>query len=127
MRHLDGAMSEIQSRIDVLRPAAGDSIVLSVAGPLTADQREHICRACHASLPAGVKVLVLDSRISLMHIAAPVPEAAESPRAVAFDYDAWIRDRTERAHSEFMERTSKRLMCDVSPEEIERYIGGAMG
>jgi hypothetical protein len=50
-----------------------------------------------------------------------------APKAQPFDYDAWTKARTERAHREFIDRTSRRLMCDVSPEDIERYIGGAMG
>lgn len=42
-------------------------------------------------------------------------------------YDTWLRERTERAHAEFMRRTSRRLMRDLSSDEIEAYMGGAMG
>lgn len=42
-------------------------------------------------------------------------------------YDTWLRERNERAHAEFMKRTSRRLLCDLSTEDIEAYIGGAMG
>jgi hypothetical protein len=38
-----------------------------------------------------------------------------------------MRERTERAHREFMERTSRRLMCDLSSEDIEAYMAGSMG
>lgn len=43
-----------------------------------------------------------------------------------FDYDAWLRSRTERAHREFMERTSSLPRCDGREslaEKLERYFG----
>jgi len=43
--------------------------------------------------------------------------------AETFNYDAWRADRTERAHREFMERTSRRLPCDWTTDEIRRYFG----
>jgi hypothetical protein len=39
-----------------------------------------------------------------------------------FDFGAWMRERTECAHREFMERTSRRLPCDWTTEEIARYF-----
>jgi hypothetical protein len=52
----------------------------------------------------------------------------DSPAAAApIHFDTWMRERTERAHREFMERTSRRLMCDLSSEDIEAYMAGSMG
>jgi hypothetical protein len=48
------------------------------------------------------------------------------PRTEAFDFDAWMRERTERAHREFMERTSRLLPCDlklVPAAAIRGYLG----
>lgn len=36
----------------------------------------------------------------------PAPALDEAEDAKVVDFDAWMRDRTERAHREFMERTS---------------------
>ena len=50
----------------------------------------------------------------------------DSPAVAPFDYGAWLRKRTERAHREFMDRTSRLLPCDlklVSPAAIRRYLG----
>lgn len=48
------------------------------------------------------------------------------PAAKSFDFDGWMRDRTERAHREFMERTSRRLPCDWTTEDIARYMGAPL-
>lgn len=118
-------MSDLQARIDVLRPAAGDAIVVSVPGRLTNEQLATIRGACLAGLPSGIKVLVLDSGISLAHMIAPHPDP-ELAEAEALGFDAWMRKRTNDAHVAYMERTSKHLACDwritrpSSPEEISR-------
>lgn len=39
------------------------------------------------------------------------------------DFDAWMRDRTERAHQAYIERTARRLPCDLTIEDIARYYG----
>lgn len=39
------------------------------------------------------------------------------------DFDAWMRERTERAHQAYMERTSRRLPCDWTTEDVARYMG----
>lgn len=72
--------------------------------------------------PSGDFQLAL-AQYRLIAVGGSIP----SPKAQPFDYDAWMKARTERAHSEFMERTSRRLPCDRTAEEIERYLGGAMG
>jgi hypothetical protein len=48
--------------------------------------------------------------------------AADWPKPTPFNFDAWMRERTERAHREFMERTSRRLPCDVTVEDVARYF-----
>ena len=53
----------------------------------------------------------------------PVETAAPQHPAEIRGYDAWLRERTERAHAEFMERTSRRLRCDWSTEDVARYLG----
>lgn len=47
-----------------------------------------------------------------------------------FDFDAWMRDRTERAHREHMERTSRLPPCirrTYSAEEIAKFYGVSHG
>jgi hypothetical protein len=48
----------------------------------------------------------------------PAPRQAQS-----IHFDTWLRDRTERAHREFMERTANLPLCDTSIEGIARYMG----
>jgi len=118
-------MSDLQTRIEALRPSAGDAIVVSVPGRLTDVQREHIRDACRAGLPSGVKVLVLDAGISLAHVAAPQPALAPTEVEV-LGFDAWMRKRTNDAHAEFMKRTSRLLLCDwratATTEDIARLF-----
>jgi len=52
-------------------------------------------------------------------------DVLQQPSAVehaAQHFDTWMRDRTERAHREFMERTSRRLPCDASTRELAAYM-----
>jgi hypothetical protein len=48
------------------------------------------------------------------------------PTAKGFDFNAWMRDRTERAHREFMERISRHLPCDWTTEDLARYMGAPL-
>jgi len=114
----------IIDRIAELRPRAGDTLAVSVAGRLTLDQCERIRQSFSTYVPSGVKVMVLDSTVSLTHIAGP--QAEHEPVAGALDFDAWMRERTERAHSAFMERTSRRLPCDWTTEDVARYMGAPL-
>lgn len=52
-----------------------------------------------------------------------VPAHLLWPKPAPIHFDTWMRERTERAHREFMERTSRRLPCDWSTEDIARYMG----
>jgi hypothetical protein len=56
-----------------------------------------------------------------------VPAHILRPNPAPIHFDTWMRERTERAHREFMERTSRRLMCDWSTEDIDAYMAGSMG
>lgn len=96
-------MTSIESRIEVLRPKAGDTLIFSVYGCLSKEQREHIINFARPVMPAGVKVLLLDSRISLTQIVSP--EAPAPVEAEPFDFNAWMRDSTEQAHRQHMART----------------------
>jgi len=49
----------------------------------------------------------------------PRPEAKP---AEPLHFGTWMQQRTERAHAEFMERTSRRLPCDATTEDIARYL-----
>jgi hypothetical protein len=49
-----------------------------------------------------------------------------APRPKLFDHNTWMRERTERAHREFIERTSRRLPRDRAAEEIARYMGAQL-
>jgi hypothetical protein len=44
---------------------------------------------------------------------APLTVAKSSDARVA-DFDRWMRERTKSAHAAFMERTSRRLPCDLT-------------
>lgn len=115
-------MNDFPSRIDVLRPKAGDSIVAHIdANNLSIHQRECIRDAVRPLLPAGVKVMVVARGVTLTHIAAEDTEADQALERTHFD--TWMRDCTERAHREFMERTSRRLPCDMTIEDVARYFG----
>lgn len=56
-----------------------------------------------------------------------VPRTEAPPAADEFTFNAWMRERTERAHREFMERTSRQLRCDWRTEDIARYMGAPLG
>lgn len=65
-------MSELEARIAVLTPKAGDCIVIShPERMLTKGQAEQIERAAEPALPDGVKVLVLGGGLTLQHVVAP--------------------------------------------------------
>lgn len=47
-----------------------------------------------------------------------------------FDFDAWMMDRTERAHRDFMHRTSRLPPCirrTYSPDEIAQFYRISLG
>ena len=50
-----------------------------------------------------------------------------TPTAETMGFDAWMQQRTELAHAEFMRRTSRLLWCDwraaTTPAEIARIYG----
>ena len=122
-------MGDIEARIEVLRPKAGDTIVLTVPGRLTDRQRDQVRRAAAEWMPANVKVLVLDSGITMAHLVAPAPTPQpERPAPEQPHFDTWYRHRINVAHARYMERTSYRLPCDwptFPPEAIERYLNGS--
>lgn len=65
-------MTDLEARIAVLTPKAGDSIVISHATHmLTKVQCEAIKSAAAAALPEGVKVLVLSGGLTMQHVVAP--------------------------------------------------------
>lgn len=114
----------IDHRIEVLRPRAGDTIVVHIdANNLSIEQRDRIRAAVQPLLPAGVKAMIVARDVTLTHIAAVNTEAELAPEPIHFD--AWMRDRVERAHREFIERTSRRLPCDASTREVAAYMRGS--
>lgn len=71
--------------------------------------------------PSGDFQLAL-ARYRLIAVGGTIP----GPRPKPFDYDGWRRQRTERAHSEFMARTSALPRCDGREslaEKLARYFG----
>lgn len=54
-----------------------------------------------------------------------VPAHILHAQAEPLHFDTWMRARTERAHAEFMERTSRRLPCDASAREVASYMRGS--
>lgn len=51
------------------------------------------------------------------------PAPSLTAQSAPIHFDAWMGDRTERAHREFMERTRNLPPCDTSIEGIARYMG----
>ncbi len=120
-------MNDLQARINILRPAAGDAIVVTVPRPVTREQADQIRQAFGAVLPVGVKVAVMDASLCLTHVVAPQPAPA-STEAEVLGFDAWMRKRTNDAHAAYMKRTSVHLVCDwfvtrvSSPDEVNRFF-----
>lgn len=124
-------MNDVQAHINVLRPSAGDMIVLTVPGRLNDRQRDQVRQMAAEWMPVGVNVLVLDAGITMAHVIAPAPAVAAAAPAVSAphpDFDTWMRHRVNVAHAKYMERTSYHLRSDwrvFSPEAIEKFINGA--
>jgi len=57
--------------------------------------------------------------------AAPRHVLRNPAHQVHMHFDTWMKQRTERAHREFMERTSRRLPCDASTREVAAYMRGS--
>jgi hypothetical protein len=54
----------------------------------------------------------------------------EAPTAGRFDFEAWMRERTERAHREHMQRTSRLPACAprvYPPDQIAKFYGISHG
>ncbi|TQK10235.1 hypothetical protein [Herbaspirillum sp. SJZ107] len=115
-------MNNISSRIEVLRPKTGDTIVVHIdADHLSIQQRDCIHAAVSPLLPVGVKAMVVARGVTLTHIAADDVDVEQAPEP--FHFATWLRDRNESAHREFMERTANLPPCDTSIEGIARYMG----
>jgi len=65
-------MNDIEMRIYVMCPKAGDSVVITCPHRLDKKQIEHIRSYAEGALPEGVKVLVLDGGLTATHIMAPM-------------------------------------------------------
>ena len=53
------------------------------------------------------------------------PRLKAKPSPAVLDFDAWMRERTERAHDDFMRRTSQPLMQEAlafTREQIARFF-----
>ena len=115
-------MNDISSRIEVLRPKVGDTIVVHIDAPyLSREQCSSIRAAVLPLLPSGVKAMIVDRSVTLTHIAADDADVEQAPEP--FHFDTWLRDCAERTHREFMERTASLPPCDTSIEGIARYMG----
>ena len=73
-RPWDSAQSDIAARVDVLRPKLGDTLVVTYASRLSAEQRNAIKAQVELLVPDGVKAMVLDGGASLALVAAPAAE-----------------------------------------------------
>jgi hypothetical protein len=62
----------IADRIEVLRPKAGDMLVVQIDRPLTDDQRKSIKAMVGPHVPAGVALVVLDAAASVKHVVSPI-------------------------------------------------------
>lgn len=64
-------MGDIEARIQVLSPKAGDAIAVSMERILTVEQREKLHEALKARLPEGVKTMILEGGATLAHVESP--------------------------------------------------------
>lgn len=63
--------AQIVDRIEVLRPKAGDMLLVEIDRPLTVQQRDFIRQMVSPHVPDGVKLVVLDVHVSVKHVMAP--------------------------------------------------------
>ena len=71
-------------------------------------------------LPRDGGIVPVLAQYNLVQRKGKAPQSRDVER---IDFDAWMRERTERAHQAYMERTSRRLPCDLTIVDIARYLG----
>lgn len=64
-------MNDIEARIQVLSPKAGDTIAVTHPHILGPAQRQQLRDIVKARLPEGVEVLVLDGGLTIAHVESP--------------------------------------------------------
>jgi hypothetical protein len=68
---LKAIIGDVDARVRVMSPKAGDVIVVSAGQYLTAEQCELIGAALKAELPEGVKAMIPEGVLALTHIESP--------------------------------------------------------
>lgn len=93
---IKASMGDVDARVRVMSPKAGDTIAVSIERLLSAGHREQIQTALKSKLPEGVKVMVLDGGMALTHVEAP---AADAQNELLCEVKA-IRDEMRRFREE---------------------------
>jgi hypothetical protein len=108
-------MTDIRATVEALRVRHGDVITSWIMQRAATELCVQAFAALREQLLAAIEVLSLD----------PITQKRE-----ANDFDAWLAARTERAHREYMERTSRLPMSarrTYSADEIAKFYGISHG
>ena len=99
--------------IPSLRVQLGSEIVLRRAEPHVLE-RDATGRATivHMSPQLRPGEILVERMGDIPLIIADESVIFPAPTAETMGFDAWMKQRTELAHAEFMRRTSRRLWCD---------------
>jgi len=115
--------------IPSLRVQIGSEIVLRRAVPqvLECDNLTRRATVVHLRPQLRAGEILVERMGEIPLIIADESLIFPTPTAEAMGFDAWLKQRTDLAHAEFMRRTSRLLWCDwhavTTPDEIARIYG----
>ncbi|HBI70711.1 MAG TPA: hypothetical protein DDZ22_17405 [Massilia sp.] len=115
--------------IPSLRVQIGSEIVLRRAVPqvLECDDRTGRATVVHLRPQLRPGEILVERMGDIPLIIADESLIFPTPTAETMGFDAWMKQRTELAHAEFMRRTSRLLWCDwravVTTADIARIYG----
>lgn len=114
--------------IPSLRVQVGSEIVLRRAEPHVLE-RDATGRATivHMSPQLRPGEILVERMGDIPLIIADESLIFATPTAETMGFDAWMRQRTELAHAEFMRRTSRLLWCDWRAAATSADIAGIYG
>lgn len=116
-----------------LRVQIGSEVVLRRAEPQVLARDESTGRATivHLSPQLRPGETLVERMGDIPLIIADESLIFPVPTAETMGFDAWLKQRTDLAHAEFMRRTSRLLWCDwraaTTPAEIARIYGITAG
>ncbi|MDN4061290.1 hypothetical protein QPK31_24015 [Massilia sp. YIM B02769] len=115
--------------IPSLRVQIGSEIVLRRAVPHVLECDDLSSRATVVSLRPQLRPgeILVERMGEIPLIVVDESMIFPAPTAEAMGFDAWMQQRTELAHAEYMRRTSRLLWCDwravTTPAEIAHSYG----